>query len=161
MSFGRLSAHLRQQRLVTILTTMGFVDWKLETLSLLAALGALMAIVGTLFPHAGQPLPQWHYGISINTLLSIYAVTFKTALLFVLSNCILQLQWAGFTTPSPLSDLLSYDQASRGVWGSWLWLYQHRLRAPVMSVATVLTILSLGTIACSDARHKQVPEMSY
>lgn len=125
---------------------MGARDWTLEMLVSVVALAAPLAMVGTLLPHAGQPLPQWRYGVSVNTLLSIYAVVFKTALLFVLSNCILQLQWAGFTTPRPLKDLLSYDQASRGVLGSAIWLFSYHLREPAMSVAALLTITSLGTV---------------
>lgn len=118
--------------------------WKLEIGGCIAALLSLFAILSTLFPHANNPLPQWPLNVSINTLLSIYAVVFKVSIASVLSTCIAQLQWTWFSTARPLGDLIGYNDASRGAWGSLLWLLSYRLHDPLTAFAALLMILSLA-----------------
>jgi len=43
----------------------------------------LIAIIITLRPHQDKPLPQWPYNISVNSLISIYVVILKGAVLLV------------------------------------------------------------------------------
>ncbi|KAI0546546.1 hypothetical protein F4679DRAFT_407891 [Xylaria curta] len=121
-----------------------FTGWRLEVACCLAAFISLLATVVTLFPHADSPLPQWPFKLSINTLLAIYTVVFKSTLVSVLSVCIAQLQWSWFSTPRPLGDLLGYDSASRDAWGSLRWLVNYRQREPLAAFAALLMILSLA-----------------
>ena len=44
---------------------------------------AFVAIIATLYPHQGKPLPEWPFQISINALVSIYVVVLKTTIIFV------------------------------------------------------------------------------
>ncbi|KAI1740126.1 hypothetical protein F4680DRAFT_448320 [Xylaria scruposa] len=118
--------------------------WRPEAACCLVAFISLLATVATLFPHANGPLPQWPFKLSINTLLAIYTVIFKSALISVLSACIAQLQWTWFATPRPLSDLLGYNSASRDAWGSLQWLVNYRQREPLTAFAAFLMILSLA-----------------
>jgi Protein of unknown function (DUF3176) len=60
--------------------------WKLEMIFYVLAIIALMAIVATLLPFQGRPLPKWPYHLSINALLSIYIVVFKASILLVLTQ---------------------------------------------------------------------------
>lgn len=104
--------------------------WWLEMLCCLLLIGALLAIVGTLWPFHGKPLPSWPYGLSINTLISVYIVIVKTGMAYVLAQgepgnrsklpAILtvpgigQLKWSWFQRTRPLIDVARYDNASRG-----------------------------------------------
>ncbi|KAI1125888.1 hypothetical protein F5Y10DRAFT_294266 [Nemania abortiva] len=121
-----------------------FDGWKLEAVSCLVAFISLLATAVTLFPYANNPLPQWPFHVSINTLLSIYTVILKTALISALSTCIAQLQWTWFLEARPLSDLLGYNAASRDAWGSVCWLQNNRLREPLTLLGALLMILSLA-----------------
>lgn len=76
--------------------------------------GALLAIVATIYHFQGRPLPDWPYGLSINTLISIYVVMMKAAIAFVIAQGIGQLKWSWFSTTRPMSDIAKYDNASRG-----------------------------------------------
>lgn len=44
---------------------------------------AFVAIIATLYPHQGKPLPEWPFQISINALVSVYVVVLKTTIIFV------------------------------------------------------------------------------
>lgn len=44
---------------------------------------AFVAIIATLYPHQGKPLPDWPFQISINALVSVYVVVLKTTIIFV------------------------------------------------------------------------------
>jgi hypothetical protein len=59
-------------------------DWKVEIGFCFLAVASLAAIVGTLLPYQGQPLPKWPYDLSINALISLYVIILKTTILAVL-----------------------------------------------------------------------------
>jgi hypothetical protein len=61
-------------------------DWLLEIMCCFLVFGASLAIVATVYPYQDRPLPQWPYSLSINSLISIYAVTLKAAMLLVLAQ---------------------------------------------------------------------------
>ena len=56
-----------------------FANWWLEIGACCLFIIALVAIFATLYPHQGKPQPQWPYGISVNSLIAIYVVVFKSA----------------------------------------------------------------------------------
>jgi len=60
--------------------------WWTEFVCCVLVMGALLAIVATVYPYSGSPLPQWPYGLSINTLIAIYVTTLKAAMLFVVAQ---------------------------------------------------------------------------
>lgn len=60
--------------------------WWRELLCCILVLATLLAITATLYPFSGKPLPQWPYGLSINTLLSIYVLMMKAAMLFLVAQ---------------------------------------------------------------------------
>jgi hypothetical protein len=61
-------------------------DWWLEILCCFLVIGASLAIVATVYPYRDRPLPQWPYSLSINSLISIYVVILKAAMLLVLAQ---------------------------------------------------------------------------
>ncbi|ETS87796.1 hypothetical protein PFICI_01624 [Pestalotiopsis fici W106-1] len=100
--------------------------------------------MATLYPHAGQPLPQWPLKITINTLLSIYNVVFKTLLAFVVASCIGQLQWTWFSSRRSLHDVVLYNQAAQGAWGSARLLLSHHIENPLAALGCIILILSVA-----------------
>lgn len=55
----------------------------LQPSSCILFVGALVAIVVTIYPYEGRPLPQWPYRLSNNSLISVYVVVLKAAMLLV------------------------------------------------------------------------------
>ncbi|KAK7977291.1 hypothetical protein PG996_003361 [Apiospora saccharicola] len=118
--------------------------WYREILACLLVLGAPLAMTGTLYSHDGQVAPQWPLKITLNALLSIYSVVFRTALGFVTASCIGQLQWTWFDSERPLYDVVRYTEASQGAWGSICWLYTHHLRQPLTALGAVILVLAVA-----------------
>jgi hypothetical protein len=118
--------------------------WIWETCACFVAIIALSAILATLYPHAGNPLPQWPFQISINALLFVYSLVLKAALLFVTGACLGQLQWAWFTSDHPLHDLVWYDQAGRGSWGSVRFIWLQRMRHPLAAFGALITVIAVA-----------------
>ncbi|CAI7628860.1 unnamed protein product [Penicillium bialowiezense] len=88
-----------------------------------------------------KPRPPLHYGITLNAIVSILATASKSALLFVVGECIGQLKWVWFYKGSErrqLSDMQLFDSASRGPMGSLVMTFQHRGKSLVSLGAVVL-----------------------
>lgn len=119
--------------------------WFLETLNAVLLLVAISAIVATLYIHAGQPLPHWPFNITINAMLSIYAVVPKASMAFIQPSCIGQLQWSWFSTSSrSLHDLVLFHDAGQGPLGSFSWLWAYRLRQPIAALGAFIIIVAMA-----------------
>ena len=81
-------------------------------------------------------------GLTLNTLVSIFATSSKSALLYVVAESVSQLKWAWFQRPRKLEDLQTFDDASRGPLGA-LTLFATRPMLSVASVGAVVTVLAL------------------
>ncbi|KAF7954872.1 uncharacterized protein EAE97_000131 [Botrytis byssoidea] len=121
-----------------------YVDWKWEFFASLIVIACPFIIVATLYPNAGKPLPEWPFQISINTLLSIYGLVFKTCLTFIVASCIGQLQWFWFSSHRPLYDVVCYDGATRGPWGSIHLLCSEHIRNPLTGLGSVILIAAVA-----------------
>lgn len=100
-----------------------------EALACFLALASLLAMIGTLYPYQGKPLPQWPFSIGINTLLSIYTVVLRAAISFLLSQGIALQKWQWFDKDKrPLYDYALFDEATRGPWGAAKLLWRLSLR---------------------------------
>jgi Protein of unknown function (DUF3176) len=117
--------------------------WWTELLCCVLFIGAFVAIVLTIRPYEGRPLPQWPYQLSINSLISIYIVILKASMLLVAAEGLSQLKWRWFDHGRPLKDLLSYDNASRGPWGSLTLMWTLRGRQLVSSCGAFITVAAL------------------
>lgn len=119
--------------------------WFLEILNAILLLVAIFAIVATLYIHAGQPVPQWPFHITINAMLSIYAVVFKASMAFIQTSCIGQMQWSWFSgSPRPLHDLVLFHDAGQGPWGSLTWLWAHHVRQPAAALGACIIIVAMA-----------------
>jgi hypothetical protein len=61
--------------------------WKLELLACVMIILVFVALVLTLNHFSDRPQPDWPYGLSINTLVSIYVTLFKLPLMLIASEC--------------------------------------------------------------------------
>ncbi|KAJ3537023.1 hypothetical protein NM208_g6479 [Fusarium decemcellulare] len=118
--------------------------WLMEFMACVLLAISLVAIVVTLYPHQGEPLPQLPFSVSINTLLAIYTFVLKGAMALVLTSCVSQLQWAWLSQERPLSDAALYASAAAGPLGSTYLLWKQRLRHPITTLAGLITITSMA-----------------
>ncbi|KAJ5802515.1 uncharacterized protein N7503_004965 [Penicillium pulvis] len=122
-----------------------FSGWKLELFACLAFLTALAAMVATMYPHQGKPLPQWPFRVSVNTLLAIYGGVIKAATLYVVGSCVAQLQWSWFLSERPLIDLSRLADLSHGdIPGAFRWLWSNHIREPLITLGAVIVIASFA-----------------
>ena len=117
--------------------------WWLELVCCFLSAGAFVAIVVTIWTHEGRPLPDWPYHLNINTLIAIYVVILKAALLLVTAQGLGQLKWRWFERERPLDDLTAFDGASRGAWGSLTLLWMLKGRHIIASCGAFITIAAL------------------
>ncbi len=117
--------------------------WWLELSCCVVFIGALAALIVTIYPYEGRPLPQWPYRLSINSLISVYIVILKAAMLLVAAEGLSQLKWTWFGRNRPLKDLLSFDDASRGPWGSLNLIWRLRGRQLVSRCGAFITVAAL------------------
>lgn len=128
---------------------------------------SVAAIPATLYPHDGQPLPRWPFSISINALLSIYSMTLKACLGFLVTSCIGQLQWSWYLEARPLKDVVSFHEAANGILGSMRWLWVNRLCQPLTALGALITIVAISIdpfvqqliqpADCSEILPKDIP----
>jgi Protein of unknown function (DUF3176) len=117
--------------------------WWSEGLACLGVLMGLVAIFVTLDKYKNKPLPQLPFKVSINTVVSLEATVLKGCLTFVVGSIISQSQWLWFTSNRSLYDIVRYDDAARGPWGSALWIWEHHIRSPLTSFGAIVMILTL------------------
>ncbi|KAK8023469.1 hypothetical protein PG991_006708 [Apiospora marii] len=147
-------------------------QWNVELLMVFFVFAIPFIAFGTLFPYRGQPLPQWPFRITINSLLAVYSTILKAAISLVVSSGIAQLQWSwlGSAPQRPLHDVVRYDDAGRGPWGAMRLLWAHRLRQPLTALGALIMVLNIGvdpfpqqilrTVDCSvhlDERQALLP----
>ncbi|EGX96760.1 hypothetical protein CCM_01418 [Cordyceps militaris CM01] len=121
--------------------------WTWEPLSLLASSAAFAAIVAVLRVYENKPLSSWKAPVSINTVVSILSTVFKGLLVTPISNGISQLKWLSFAeTSQPFVHMDTYDEASRGAWGSLLFLAQQLRGKRLSLIASLGAFIALITL---------------
>ncbi|KAF7585781.1 hypothetical protein BBP40_010134 [Aspergillus hancockii] len=119
-----------------------FRDWAWEAAGIFMSGIIIIAIAVILRRYNGRKQPDWKH-ISLNSLISWLSTLAKACVLFSASQAIGQLKWVWFARKSrPLSDLDTFDSASRGVTGSaaLLWLVKGQNLAMLGSLATILAV---------------------
>lgn len=116
--------------------------WKWELTALAVSCGLLVTIFLALATHDGKEQSQCPHRITINSLVSVLTTIMAAELAMVLaeSECticelnlssfrplimptvISQIKWSWFSRPHHLIDVLHFDQASRGLFGSLLFV---------------------------------------
>ncbi|KAL5318279.1 hypothetical protein ACEPPN_013338 [Leptodophora sp. 'Broadleaf-Isolate-01'] len=118
------------------------LNWKWELLSLVGTILSLVAIVIVLNHYDGKPSPSWPYEITLNTLVSVFSTLLKALMMMAVAECISQLKWIWFKNPRSLADLTTFENASRGPWGSTQLLITLRFHhiAALGALVTIVTI---------------------
>ncbi|OAL21747.1 hypothetical protein AYO22_07689 [Fonsecaea multimorphosa] len=122
--------------------------WLFEFFGWTLALGCLVGTIALLAVHNGREAPTWTlhvgrgryrktFGLTINTIISVFATAFNSGLLIPVAASISQLKWIWFQKGRrPLAHFQKFESASRGPLGSLILLWT--LRA-------VIVIAALGT----------------
>ncbi|KAI9840381.1 MAG: hypothetical protein M1838_004080 [Thelocarpon superellum] len=117
--------------------------WRSEIFSALVVVSAILALIFTLIIYQDQPLPQLPLNISVNTLVAVYVVVLKTAILLIITEGLSQLKWIWYTQPRPLQDLSQFDLASRGPWGALVLIGVLRGRHLVATIGALVILVCL------------------
>ncbi|OAL55033.1 hypothetical protein IQ07DRAFT_476272, partial [Pyrenochaeta sp. DS3sAY3a] len=94
--------------------------WWKESVLLLIAISLLVAISSILATYTGKPLPKWTIGLNLNTIVALLATILRSSLVMVVEEVLSQAKWTWQRRIHPISDMLSFDEASRGPLGSLL-----------------------------------------
>ncbi|KAF2136588.1 uncharacterized protein K452DRAFT_237227 [Aplosporella prunicola CBS 121167] len=128
--------------------------WFWEIGGCFLSVGCMVTII-VLLRFDEKPRSQWKLSISPNTLVSTLTTIAKTALLLPVAECLTQLKWRHFSLQShPLADVESFDAASRGPWGAFVFPWKTKLKSRIalmgaLIVAGSLTMEPLGQVAVS------------
>ncbi|KAK4939584.1 hypothetical protein LTR10_020190 [Elasticomyces elasticus] len=119
-------------------------NWAWELGAAALCLCILSTIAGILLAYDSRPVPSLPDTLSINAIISFLASLAKASLMLVVAAAIRQEKWLWFIKmPRPLHTVDSFEEASRGPYGSLrlILAYRGSLRA---LLAALVTILSLG-----------------
>lgn len=94
-------------------------SWLWEILAVLFSLVCVITIIVVLRYEDGRFLDQWNLKISVNAVVSFIGALAKSSFMLAIVEIISQLKWLHFQRqPQRLEDLNTYDESSRGPWGS-------------------------------------------
>ena len=107
--------------------------WLAEIVSLVLGTVDVISMYIVLSHYDEEPAPAVNrimgWGITLNTVISILSTVGRVSLLFPVAGCIGQQKWAWFSgTDRPLTDLETFDQGSRGAFGSLMLLWAVKAR---------------------------------
>ena len=121
--------------------------WFWEIVSITFSIACFIAICSVLLGYDQKAMPNFPKGLTLNTIVSILATGSKSALLCMVRTSIGQLKWIWFQgrKKRPVYDLQSFDDASRGPWGSVMVLLRcSRKGSLILSLGAIITVLSLA-----------------
>ena len=91
-----------------------------------------------------KPSPSLSYGLTLNAIISILSTAAKSSLIYAVGASLGQLKWLWFyNSDRKLRDIQSFDDATRGPWGSTIMIFQHKALS-LASLGATITILALA-----------------
>jgi len=129
-----------------LLKRVSLFGWWWELGAILVSLISMSLILTILCYMNGRLLSDWKLPIQLNSLIAIFSTFARSALMLALAEGLSQLKWNHFEKRhSTLDRLQIYDEASRGPWGSVMYLVRmwKDMRA-VAALGALLTILALA-----------------
>ncbi|KAI0814286.1 hypothetical protein GGR55DRAFT_701954 [Xylaria sp. FL0064] len=117
--------------------------WEMSSISLSGV--CIILIVAILLLYDQRPVPEFTYGITLNAVLSTLTTFSKSFLLVAISGAISQLKWRWFqsTEGRGINDIQLFDDASRGPWGSLVFLAMPS-KWSLTSMGALLSIIALA-----------------
>ncbi|KAK0702902.1 hypothetical protein B0T21DRAFT_109005 [Apiosordaria backusii] len=102
-------------------------------------------VVAILSRADGLALDAWSMTIQPNALISIFTTLGKSSMMVAITACLGQLKWWHFYTGErPLRNMQICDEASRGLWGAFVFFGRVRSPAYTALLLSLITILALG-----------------
>jgi len=129
-----------------LLERVSLFGWWWELGAILVSLISMSLILTILCYMNGRLLSDWKLPIQLNSLIAIFSTFARSALMLALAEGLSQLKWNHFEKRhSTLDRLQIYDEASRGPWGSVMYLVKMSkdMRA-IAALGALLTILALA-----------------
>ncbi|KAI2624404.1 hypothetical protein GGR54DRAFT_575637 [Hypoxylon sp. NC1633] len=122
--------------------------WLAEIASLILGILLDIALIVVLRVYDGKVAPRFgavfNGALTLNTIVAILSTGSKAALLYPVAECISQLKWIWFSKDyRKLSDMSTFDNASRGIIGGFALAWDTRLRS-LASVGSFLMLFSLA-----------------
>ncbi|KAI0864701.1 hypothetical protein F4860DRAFT_463187 [Xylaria cubensis] len=107
---------------------------------------SLIVLFILLFNSNGQPLQSWPLPIQPNSLIAVLTTIAKTSMMVPVASCLSQLKWRHFMHRSrPLNHFQVIDDASRGPWGSFVFLIRgSKIRTFLPLSLAFVTVVGLG-----------------
>ena len=102
---------------------MDLEPWAAELGALYGCFVSFLVMVALLAVYDGHPVFEWN-SVTLNALISVFAVAMKAFLMLVVADCVGQWKWILFSQNGrKLMDFERIDRASRGMLGSFdiLW----------------------------------------
>ncbi|KAF2628866.1 hypothetical protein BU25DRAFT_390852 [Macroventuria anomochaeta] len=115
--------------------------WWWEFGAIVLALLSTSAIIALVTMIDNQPISSWSLFIQPASLVAILSTIAKSALLLPIAVCLSQLKWNHFERPADLAHMQLFDDASRGPWGSLVFLWKTRGVAWLAGVGALITVL--------------------
>jgi hypothetical protein len=117
--------------------------WVPEVLSICFSTACFVTIFVVLVVYDGKQVPSLPHAITLNTVVAILSTASKSSLILVVGSCLSQLKWSWFSRRRRLTDIKTFDDASRGPLGCAV-LLTTKAFLSVASVGAIITILSLA-----------------
>ncbi|KAK9777053.1 hypothetical protein AB5N19_12416 [Seiridium cardinale] len=92
--------------------------WIIECVAWVFSALALAIIIVTVAMTDGKPLPTWPMDITLNSFISFMSTIMKATVVIPVAECISQLKWLWYRKDGAVRDIQTFDEASRGTWGS-------------------------------------------
>lgn len=130
--------------------------WIFEVISTILSIGLIVATFSILAHFDGQVVPDWPFGISLNTLIALLSTICRALVLVVVAEVIGQKKWFWFSSaPRPISHFQRFDSGSRGLLGS-LRLVFTAPGSPTALFGSLIIILSLAMGPFSQQAIKSI-----
>lgn len=92
--------------------------WVYEIVASIASLAIIGVIVVVLNHYNSTDVNTWSHSWALNSLVGLLATVSQVAMAFPLTSCISQLKWLWYKDSRKLTDLDTFEQSSRGPFGS-------------------------------------------
>lgn len=147
---GRTTAQIQtppaprqKQTVIETLKRISRLSWWWEASAIVLSITCTCLIIAILVSMHDKPLTEWKLPIQPSSLIAVFSTIAKSALLVPVAECISQLKWIYFENPTRLSQLQTFDDASRGPWGSLMFLTQAHTTS-MASIGALITLLALA-----------------
>ncbi|KAI1874303.1 uncharacterized protein JN550_002882 [Neoarthrinium moseri] len=135
--------------------------WIFESVAWLISAIALAIIIAVVAITDGKPLPTWPMHITLNSFVSFMSTLMKAAAVVPVAECISQLKWLWFRRAGAVHDIQTFDEASRGTWGSAKLLFVTRgIHLAKLGALITIIMLAIDPFVQQVITYQKEPIMS-